>query len=812
MQAATTGLLIALSLLVLPTALQAAPNSGCTASKCHAGIASIRAPGSKMMQAIIKRGGAASPQGCAVCHGGTPAAVTKEEGHRGAPEALQRKKGPTTFYPDPGSPWINAHTCGPCHPVQVRNQHNSLMMTEAGKIQGTAWAFGGLTGYRHKWANYDAKNPIDPGARLGTVRYRAYMERLRRKERYVFVDKMDALPEAPRDLSRLKKEPHLAAFTYLRTECQRCHLGVRGRQKRGDYRGMGCSACHIPYGNEGLYEGRDRSIPPNRPGHLLVHRIQGTREASVEVNGKRYSGIPVETCTTCHDRGKRIGVSFQGLMESAFLSPFTRAGKNQPGLHTKHYLAMKEDLHYAKGMLCQDCHSSIGVHGDGFLAGSTLGQVQIECADCHGTVEALPWELPLGYGDEFAHEAAEGAPRGLGQKLPAWLKQGTTYPAEGGYLLSARGNPLPNVVRRGDKVLVHTAGGKDLLLTPLKLAAQGKTMKLAGRVAMASVSGHLKKMECYACHGAWTPQCYGCHAKIDYSGGKRRFDWVAAGQRHGQPGHRADRGEAGYETLTAGAVTEQRSYMRWANPMLVINGEGRVAPGAPGCQVSATIIGADGEVILQNHIFRAPANTEGGGADGQLTLDVSPTQPHTSTGRARPCESCHASPKALGHGIAGGKLNRPWDKPVVVDLMSADRKILPRSARTQIPAMKGLSADWSRIVTEEGKQLQTVGHHFKLSRPLNNEERAHMARQGVCLSCHAEIPQASLAVGLLHHVAQATGQLPRTAGEHDSLVHKVLLISGWGQVAGAGGVVLVLVLGVAWLLRRRRRRRSKASD
>ena len=28
------------------------------------------------------------------------------------------------------------------------------------------WAFGGLTGYDHKWANYATKNPADPKARL----------------------------------------------------------------------------------------------------------------------------------------------------------------------------------------------------------------------------------------------------------------------------------------------------------------------------------------------------------------------------------------------------------------------------------------------------------------------------------------------------------------------------------------------------------------------------------------------------------------------------------------------------------------------
>lgn len=71
-----------------------------------------------------------------------------------------------------------------------------------------------------------------------------------------------------------------------------------------------------------------------------------------------------------------------------------------------------------------------------------------------------------------------------------------------------------------------------------------------------------------------------------------------------------------------------------------------------------TIIGAAGKVILQNHIFKTPAGTEGSGEGGQLAIDMSPTQPHTMTKNARSCESCHASDKALGLGTSG---TRPWN-------------------------------------------------------------------------------------------------------------------------------------------------------
>lgn len=775
------------------------PAAGCIA--CHKGIEPIREAGSKMLEQIFAQGESrGDPHGCVVCHGGDPSAKDEDAAHRG-----------TAFFPDPGSPWINKKTCGMCHPEHVRVQWHNLMMTEAGKIQGVAWTFGSLTGYEHLWANYDVENPKDPKARLGTDVYRKYKERLKILEPQVFVDRHIALPAAPTDLDLLAKQPELAAFTYMRNQCQRCHNAVKGRKKRGDYRGMGCSSCHIPYSVEGLYEGDDPSISHTEPDHCLVHTIQSTRKAKVTVNGHQYSGIPMETCAVCHNRGKRIGVSFQGLMEIPYASPYTKDGGPQPELHTKHYLAMHQDLHYKKGMLCQDCHTTIDVHSDGFLAASNLASVEIECADCHGTPTKYPWELPLGFGDEYGDVPAVGPPRGTSKTILDHAKQGTVYPPKDGYLLTARGNPYTNVVRDGDQVLVHTAAGKDLTLKTLKQIEGEKLLTLAGQVAMNGVRCHLDKMECFTCHASWTPQCYGCHVKIDYSGGKSSFDWLAAGHRHSRPKFAADRGEGKYDTNIPGMVIEERSFTRWENPAMGINGEGRVCPIAPGCQPSITVIGQHGKAILANHIFHTMPNVEGAGPEGQLAIDHSPTQPHTMTKIARDCESCHCSDKALGYGIGNGTMTRPPDQALIVDLETPDGQILSRNARVQCAAIKGLNADWSRVVTEDGRQLQTVGHHFRLSRPLNNKERANIDRLGVCLGCHQEIPDKSLAVSLLHHVAEYSGQLPKNRHEHASLVHSILLTTAWVQVAFAMGVPLVMAAGAVWYIRRRRRRRAQST-
>ncbi len=583
---------------------------------CHKGIEDILFPQSGMMKSINKIALKAGEIGndCIVCHGGNPAARSKEKAHSGTIAYFLNHKGPKEFYPAPGSPWINQNTCGICHREQVKAQMNSLMMTEQGKIQGTLWGFGGLEGYNHNIGNYETEN-IDLHQRLGTEKYKKYMERLHDLNPQVYPQKMKELPTAP-TLDEVKKDPSLAAYTYLRQECLRCHTGSGGRKKRGDYRGIGCSSCHIPYSNNGFYEGSDKSIDKNHAGHLLVHSMQSSREAKVKVHGKRYSGIPIETCTTCHNRGKRIGVSYQGLMETEYNPTFDSKGNGQPALHTKHYMHLQEDIHYKKGLLCQDCHTSLDLHGDGFLSGSTLAPVEIECQDCHGTTDKYPWELPPGYGDEFATEAAKGKVRGLADKLPSYLKKGTIYDKKDGYLLSARGNPLGNAVKNPDaSIIIHLASGKDIQLQPLKKLKMDKKLSREALTAMDQIKPHLERMECYTCHATWAPQCYGCHIKIDYSNGNKHIDWLAAGHDQDIHGTTGDMRGDYDKYMIPGRVTETRSYLRWEDPPLSQNGEGRVSPTIPGCQTTVTVIDDAGKALIKNHIFKIP-NVEGAGEEG----------------------------------------------------------------------------------------------------------------------------------------------------------------------------------------------------
>jgi hypothetical protein len=712
---------------------------------CHKGIEHIRSEDSGMMQQIKALGaGVGDPAGCTICHGGDVKATTKKLAHKGAPN---HPGGLEAFVRDPGSFWIMDKTCGLCHADTVGNMKKALMATEAGKIQGNLHTFGAEDTMKVKFADYAVKDLDGKTPAWGTKTYKHYMVAMMDKYPDQFPTELKQLPLPPKSsddlIGKSKKEiGYDAAISYQRSDCQRCHIGVRGRKGRGDWRGMGCSACHIPYGNEGLYEGNDPTINKKEHGHLLVHEMQATRDAKVHVptTGVTFSGIHPETCNSCHNRGKRIGPSYMGMMEAPYGSPLMPGGKAQSKTHGKRYQHLKSDIHFRAGMTCQDCHTSIDMHGDGTLFGTTLGQVEIECSDCHGTTRKFPWELKIGYGEDNLAVNAPKGPRGLAKKLPGWMQQGTVYDVQGGYLLSTRGNPLGNVVKKKDSntVIAHLANGKDLVVPVLKTLEVKKKLTKDGQVAMFAVKEHMQKLECYACHSSWAPQCYGCHVKVDYRKGKTKTDWIASGSTHFKNGETSESvlGTKGKRQI--GKASETRSYTEWENPILGINGEGLVTPIIPGCQVTYTVIGPNGKTLILNKQARVHDN-------GQIVdaIDMSPVQPHTTTLHARTCESCHSSQKALGYGKKDGLVNQ--DKNTKVDLQDlATGKFASSHTTVQMQAIPGMNFSWSQVVTRDGKQLANVGSHWPASRPLDQDMRVKMERTGVCMGCHQNMTNKEL--------------------------------------------------------------------
>ncbi len=756
--------------------------TGCLA--CHEGIEDIRDRNSPMMLQIKAMGSAnGDAEGCVVCHGGNPAGKDYETAHKGAPEGLKNANGPMTYYPDPGSVWIADRTCGQCHVGYPYRVERSLMNTEAGKIQGNlhTWGIAEVQNHKVPWGNYDVKDTDGQVPQVGSDEYKAYMYAMINAHGDQFPTELTQVPLP--SVEEIENDPKLAGFTYQRQQCQRCHVGIKGREKRGDYRGMGCSSCHIPYGNEGYYEGKDPTINKEEKGHMLTHKIQATRKTKVKHGDVEYSGIPVETCNSCHNRGKRIGVTYQGLMEFPYGSPYNASGDKQPKLHTKNYLFISDDLHHQiqsrpenpqGGLLCQDCHTTIDMHGDGNIFGTTLAQVEIECQDCHGTTDKFPWELPLGYSEEFAKDLAP-TERGLTNDLLAETAAfATTYDKREGYLKTTRGNPFGNVVKDGGKVIMHSATGNDFevpLLKQLKIDNAWKSPN--AMVAMNSVKKHNDSLECYACHASWVPQCYGCHVQVNYGKDKdgnpyQDTDWLAGGSIRDESGQTAESPLGTHGLKAPGKVFETRSYLRWEEPVLGINGEGRVTPLMPGCQIVYTVFDRNNKVVALNQLGKSEdEKAELGQERTPDAIDMAPVQPHSAQRKARTCESCHNNPKALGYGISGGVFQTRYPVDIVEDLIDQKTgQVIPGRHVIQIPKIADLDYDWSTII-KDGQQVQTVGTHWPLSRALPQAMRDGMERTGLCLGCHREMTNEEL----WSKVAQP-GTL--TDAEHIEMLNKLL--------------------------------------
>jgi hypothetical protein len=168
------------------------------------------------------------------------------------------------------------------------------------------------------------------------------------------------------------------------------------------------------------------------------------------------------------------------------------------------------DIHADYGMQCADCHFSQDSHGDGMIYGETASAVEIECRDCHGTVDARATlrtsgpAAPPGGTDLSLLRNMDGAPRfewrggKLYQRLilPPFKEFEVTQIKD----TVTPGNAAYNAKAARAKTLsagTSMAWGKD---------AQG--------CERAHDTEKSDGMACYTCHSSWVTSCAGCHLPI----------------------------------------------------------------------------------------------------------------------------------------------------------------------------------------------------------------------------------------------------------------------------------------------------------
>jgi hypothetical protein len=378
-----------------------------------------------------------------------------------------------------------------------------------------------------------------------------------------------------------------AHFTDLpRKACMHCHLwsrglGVRGRLGQdGWYRSEGCAACHVLYAEDGLSKSGDPTVDRLEAGHPLRHEMT--------------SKIPTETCTRCHALDANIGMSFRGLAQ---LPPGVPGGPDVPGTTKRlsqgqYFLAdpaiCPPDVHHERGMHCIDCHDAEDAMGDGNLWGEMEHAVGVSCATCHGTFGARA-TFETGRGTKLRHLRWEG----------------------------------------GVAVLRGKLDGKD------RVAKQAADVVTPGhphhnpRARAAMTEAHAR-LECYACHSAWSVNFFGFH--FDRNESFTQLD-LLSGLR------------------TPGRVsTNEKVFASFRHFYLGWNSEGRVAPYMVGFSTLGTVRDAKGRLLLRQELPITAAGLSG--------MTLVHHQLHTVQPAARRCVECHGAPSVLGCGSENFQLFR----------------------------------------------------------------------------------------------------------------------------------------------------------
>ncbi|MFQ5645576.1 MAG: hypothetical protein ACE5GM_01480 [bacterium] len=707
-------------------AARIARRKGCLS--CHEGIETIN----KRMQPFLLMAakqlyGKEQGYECAICHEGKPSAPAKQEAHKG-------------MLPNPASLWVlhQGKGCARCHdrpgsittlqgrplkkpvggnliPMRVPlndpaegdfgidytyRMARALMSLETGKANKTLSSNGIIPKGTFPYADYDMDDPDGAVPRMGSETYKAWIKKALEAGYIKRLDKVKEIPDLEQGTRVFGSREKAGLSDMYRKQCGRCHVWGEGRDKRGDLRASGCAACHMLYGNDGLYEGGDPTIPQKkakRP-YPLKHKIT--------------LAIPAAQCSHCHTRGKRIGTTFMGLMEYDYVKdkkapPYDKKGDPQEPLYTKEYMNIRPDVHLEAGMNCVDCHTSIDVHGDGNIYPVTFYQVEILCYDCHGTPDKYPWELAVGYGTPVTLEGERGFKKFQGKE----------------YLLTSRGNIRRNWIKEGNQAyIINRLTGKKQEIPILKtITDEDNYASKQGKVAMAVVHQHIEKLECYACHATWAPQCYGCHIKYDVN--KQGTDWVSTG-KNPQPGRQTIVRKPGDIAI------ENRAFFRWESPILGKNFRGKVTPLIPGCQVFYTMVDKKGRLKTLNKFYRT--------STGHNSPTLAPLQPHSNTLVSRTCEDCHTTPKAIGYGTGN---SRPageiqGDEPLFTDLSAGAYGDIPgaKTGKAQIPKIKNFPYALDQLVTRNGKQVQNMP--LPRDRSLSDQERNLVEREGTCIACH----------------------------------------------------------------------------
>lgn len=314
----------------------------------------------------------------------------------------------------------------------------------------------------------------------------------------------------------------------------------------------------------------------------------------------------------------------------AILKEHAKAGDFDPKLRRASGVPVHLlDIHLEKGMHCIDCHFSQDVHGNTKLQSEVRAAIEIQCIDCHGTV------------NERATLRTSG---------PAAY----TSSPEGGRNLASLRTPFGKrrFETRGDRIIQNSMVEKELSWEVVQVkdtvtrgnkhfnekSALAKTVGLdeAGnmvwgdlaRVKNGACAHANDNMSCIACHSSWNPSCYGCHLP------------QKANKKLPQLHNEGD--------VTKNYVSYNFQTLRDDIFMLARDGtvtKNRIGPARSSCAVHVGSYNANRESIyVQQQTISA---------EGASGIAFSTNVPHTVRGKnaTKQCTDCHLSKQENNNAI-----------------------------------------------------------------------------------------------------------------------------------------------------------------
>jgi hypothetical protein len=170
-----------------------------------------------------------------------------------------------------------------------------------------------------------------------------------------------------------------------------------------------------------------------------------------------------------------------------------------------------KDIHLEKGMHCVDCHFKQDNHGNGKLYGEPRNAVEIDCADCHGTV----WKAADPTSRDARTSAAAGGNRMLDYRDTPFGKD--RFFKRDGKLFqrsAVEKDKQWEVVQVKDSITPGNSHYNEKARLAKTLWKDGKSWGdlPANEEGLAHSNSN---MSCFTCHTSWLPSCFGCHLKME---------------------------------------------------------------------------------------------------------------------------------------------------------------------------------------------------------------------------------------------------------------------------------------------------------